>query len=338
MSKSAQEIVERALEEIGKTKASIESLNAFANSLLSTITMGVDLASGPDMTTIAIIASGGYTVEDTATPVLSPRVFGAGASPSTAAPAPVKPSWKPYALPVGPQPLPGWLRDLHIDWRDKFENRPSITLKTNCDAREWERKEFVVEDKSFYRAYHEDGRLEQYAYAPLLRFDANLDAWTGTQLEGFGGGHYRLQMKGPRGERSFLGGAVRLAGDEWVTSDLPDGQRFAGNYYGKDVVLRGPWSTRGPLGYEDVAYVDVDAAWRVTSRLPKRPWYGITAMGGLFISHDLLARALARFQPHLRAAIVTDQYGAHLEPIASHWNSPKNMTLAQLDDPYVVLP
>ncbi len=119
--------------------------------------------------------------------------------------APVE-SWRWFDLPVGPQPLPDWLRGLHVEWWDDFGHWPGIKLKTACNARDWEGKEYVKEGE-FYRAFHDDGRMEQYAHEGKLAFDKEFNAWTTTQQEGFGGAHYRLKMKGANGPSfSFLGG------------------------------------------------------------------------------------------------------------------------------------
>lgn len=235
------------------------------------------------------------------------------------------PQWCWIDLPVGPQPLPDWFKGLHIDWMEQWSNRPNYRIKTDREIGKWEGETWVKEG-GFYRAYHEDGRMEQYHHNSLLTFSAQARAWVTVKQEGFGGAESRLKMHSDV-RQSFLGGAVRLAGDEWVFEEPVDGQRFAGNFHGYDVLLRGPWATGGPDGYVyGMSYFNVNVEWRIRK---KQPWWQETACGGLFITEKLLVLALARFYPHLRAARIEDKRGTRVEPVREDWHAPKAMTAEQ---------
>lgn len=107
---------------------------------------------------------------------------------------------------------------------------------------------------------------------------------------------------------------------------------FNGSYYGKEVLLRGPWHTGRLSGYAEVSYVETPSnvrgkrrRQRINGVLKTPEWWRLGGIGGLFITDDLLARALARFQPHLRAAMVTRNVRTALEPVREDWQSPKGM-------------
>lgn len=220
-------------------------------------------------------------------------------------------TWQEVERPVGPQPLPAWLKGVHVDWMDRYGNPPSVSLKVHGDVREWDRMIWTREG-DHYRCRHEDGRMRQLTHAGTI-------CMTTMRL-----------FRTPDGEfhqYGFVNGGV----GEWVevsirTTDQQQG--FDGSYYfitmddGEPLVLRGPWNTVSPAGYVEVAYVDTmngNRAWMWR----KKPWYCTGGIGGLRITEDLLLRAMARFAPEIRMAEVINGGWRRIEPMKPHWRAPK---------------
>jgi len=216
-------------------------------------------------------------------------------------------TWREIERPVGPQPLPDWLKDVNVWWGDGYANSPSVSLKVVEDIHLWPGKVWTAEGRD-YRARHFDGRMSQLTHSGALRptmlrmFRAEdgslheyrtphtrpgewveVEGLATTQQEGFGGAHYHLTMAD-----------------------------------GSQIVLRGPWATTPPKGYVEVSYVDVS---RYTHS--DRPWHNTGGVGGLFITADLFIRAMSRFAPHLRLAEITDGSRVRFECLKPHWRAPK---------------
>lgn len=191
------------------------------------------------------------------------------------------------AAPVGPQPMPSWLKDAHIDWMEPYSCPPSITLKTNSEAREWENKTWRAANGR-YIAESDDGRACQLSHSGELTWCEDHKAFITPRQEGFGGSNWPIKL------------------DD-----------------GRDVILRGPWDVGGPAGYLPVSYVYPDAKWRGRPGADKRPWFQQTAMAGLHLSTDLYIRVLARFAPTYRIARVTRYGSTGVEPVRIDWNVPK---------------
>lgn len=226
-------------------------------------------------------------------------------------------------LPVGPQPLPGWCTGLKVEWSDGYGNIPTICLKTNSDARDWPDKRFVFEGDCYYRAYSDDGRLEQHAHSGQLSWSDSQQAWVSARSEGYGGSSFHIKMQPylrvmREGKKKF-----NIFDREWA--------EWKDTYFfqpGCDkVILVGPWHVGAPKGYIEVAYVDTSRPdiYRVARR-----WHDRTARAGLYITDDLWLRLIARFQPTLRIArTIYGWSGADgiLEPVREDWNEPKHWML-----------
>lgn len=197
-------------------------------------------------------------------------------------------------LPVGPQPLPAWLRGLHIDWMEAVINPPRVTLKTRGDVLEWPNQVFRQEG-SRYISESGDGRAVQYVYAGDLAWDAGREAWCSTQEGGYGGLCCPITMTG-----------------------------------GRKVVLRGPWAGNAPQGYVEVSYCDTTDVYfrRLSDRGggDRRPWWLKCTVAGLFLADDLLIRAVARFAPTCRIARIRANEDADtgLELVRGDWEIPKS--------------
>jgi len=221
--------------------------------------------------------------------------------------------------PVGPQPLPTWCTGLEVAWADGYGNLPGVCLKTNTDARNWPDKRFVFEDGHHYRAYSNDGRLEQHAHSGQLSWSNSQQAWVSSPSDGYGGSSWHIQMQ------PYL--RVKREGKKKFNIYDRDWVEWKDTYYfppGRDkVILVGPWHVGAPKSYIEVAYVDTSRP--DIYRVPRR-WHDRTARAGLYITEDLWLRLIARFQPTLRVARTIYGWSGnyeHLEPVREDWDEPK---------------
>lgn len=236
-------------------------------------------------------------------------------------------SWEMVERPSGPVEIPAWAKDAHVDWSDGYVNPPSFRLKTHGNVRDWPDQRFVKEGR-YYRAYHEDGRLEQYAHsgAVSLRPIKMFRSENGT--------HRQHRRCGPEwADESGLGftlDGVRHGYEpgEWAEVEMlatTQQEGFGGSHYhcqmvdGTTIVVRGPWHTSPPAGYDEVAYVDTSN----DRNLRRAPWHQRGGIGGLFLRDSVLIAIASRFLPHLQLARVTGRYGTNVEPLKPEWDAPK---------------
>jgi hypothetical protein len=218
-------------------------------------------------------------------------------------------TWREIERPVGPQPLPAWLKGVHIDWNDKYSNSPDVTLKATESVSGWPDQRWSTQG-GYYRAHHVDGRMRQHYHDGALR---------PTMIRMFkaedGSLHQYRDLRQP---------------GEWIEVEMvatSEQRGYGGAHYhltmldGSKVVLRGPWSVGAPAGFVGVAYVNI-----AETRYLRSPWQRSMAIGGLFISHGLYIRALSRFQPHLRLARITRDDRVFIEPMKPEWDEPKVIT------------
>lgn len=222
--------------------------------------------------------------------------------------------WTVIDRPVGPQALPTWIADAHINWMDGYGNSPSVTFKTRGDPSEWEGKRWRRESKGDYFAEHEDGRLDHYFHRGQLarrKIEMYVD---------FAGN--------PHVYRPLKSGWPRRTVDILATTQ-EDG--YAGRAYqitmesGETALLRGPWYGLARPGYMAFSYVDLNASWRVrpVSNRWRRPWFEETACFGLYMRVDAWIAALARFCPEIELALVKRAGMVGLEPFKPEWGVPK---------------
>lgn len=234
----------------------------------------------------------------------------------------VEPTWSLVDLPVGPQPLPTWIKGLHVDFMDAYGNAPHIRLKVCGNVRRWPEKRYTQQN-TLYLAEHPDGRAEAYYQQGTLR-PAVVKRWRSPD----GSLHVYARQK-PRNSPS----------DKWELEDggawvevtrpcTPQQEGFGGSHYditltdGTEITLRGPWHGGAPEGFIEAAYLDATESYSIPAR-HFRPWFNRGGFGGLFLREELFIRIFARFVPHFRLARVLDAYGPQLQPLKPEWDAPK---------------
>jgi len=234
--------------------------------------------------------------------------------------------WSIIDRPVGPQPVPEWCKGVHVDWMDGYSNWPDMRLKTTIDARSWENKIWRKEGH-YYRAYHIDGRMEQYAHDGPVTLE-KIKMFRGEdgvlrQRPRYGAEWYveqpNVKMYPPGGWES----------GEWEEVEMLCTTRqagFGGDCYhlnmddGRTIVLRGPWHVGTPAGYTEFVYVDT------TSDLyRRRKWFKCGGRGGLYLRNDVTVNILSRFAAHLPLALVDYGFTSHIEPFLEEWGVPKKV-------------
>lgn len=223
------------------------------------------------------------------------------------------PSYEWIDLPVGPQPLPAWLKDARCDWHEGYANGPDLRLMTTADPGRWDGQRWRRCKNGLYASESGDGRGKFLSAGgePSL-------VWLPEKLP------YALPVKNPKmpGLGSNFWGLKRT----WAT---PQSEGFAGRHFdivmenGVPLTLRGPWFGGALPGYVQVTFHEVG------SKPYGRNGGKWNTMGyfGLFITEDLWLKALARFAPECRCARVT-QYGrSRLEPVRGDWDEPKHWVM-----------
>lgn len=222
--------------------------------------------------------------------------------------------WTMVDIPVGPQPIPSWVTGMAVRWMDGYGNNPTCAIRVTEDARTWPDKVFQ-QSGDRYLARSGDGRAECYYHSGALR-PTKLRRWQ-------------------RADGSFVRGAyispeIIAAGGEWGEWEVlatPQEEGFGGSHYeimltdGREVVLRGPWHGPCPLGFQELAYINVNARWATRGG----DWTKRGGIGGLLIEDDLFIRLFARFLPHLTLARV----GKFLQPVKPEWDAPKHVIQAR---------
>jgi len=203
-------------------------------------------------------------------------------------------SWEEIDRPVGRQPLPDWLRGLRIYWMEEFCNSPHIVLKVRGDVRHWENQVWRIREGGFFTE-HPDGRRWAVGANPsslAIRAHSKIDGqevwgWATARSEGCGG--WKMPIK------------------------LVDG---------RDVIVWGPWFGSPDIGYQEASYKDA-ARFKWHRRWSPNFWDSGCATAGMWITNELMIRALCTFAPHLRLAMVREYGMERIEPMKPEWDTPK---------------
>src|ERR1700733_608962 len=198
-------------------------------------------------------------------------------------------------MPVGPQPIPEWVRDMAVDWVDQYSNPPRLAIKERGNAHEWPDKVWTRPRAGCFAALSGDGRADFLQHGGSI-FEEDGELVTARQ-EGFAGRSFKVLM-GP-------------------------GDAFANRW----ISLRGPWFGWHLTGYQQVTTVDEKLASDLFWTKRGHPWWARGGCFGLWLSEDLIIRLLARYQPHLRVARVREHIGGKIfesiQPLKPEWDEPK---------------
>jgi hypothetical protein len=242
------------------------------------------------------------------------------------------PTWEEIDRPVGPHPLPAWIRGAHVNWMDGYGNSPHVSIKTVGE--EWPNPVFSQRGTA-YVAEHPDGRLQIHFHDGTvgkhkIQVFRSLDGtirqhrrygpeWgdqpgLGTILNGVRSGHepgefVELEMRATTQQDGYAGRHF------WLTMDD-----------GEITVLRGPWRGGVPQGWTAITTIDCTKSnpWYVQRGLP---WWKRGGCFGLELRDDVYIAALSHFLPHLPLARVTYSYGSYIEPFDPAWGEPKHFWL-----------
>lgn len=238
--------------------------------------------------------------------------------------------WEDIERPAGPQALPSWIRDAHVNWMEGYGNPPDVLFKTVGEV--WDDPIYTKVGDAFI-AKHPDGRLKIHWHGGAIR-NVSIRVFKGE--DGVVRQHPRF---GPQwGDqptfRTILEGvASGYEPGEWTDVEMratTQQEGYAGRHFwikmddGETLVLRGPWRSGVPAGYTAITTVDCDKpdAW---AQRRGRPWWTRTGCFGLELRDDVYIAALCTFLPHLPLARVTYSWGGTgIEPYAPDWGEPKH--------------
>jgi hypothetical protein len=213
-----------------------------------------------------------------------------------------QPNWIEVERPVGCQELPAWITGLHIDWCMQFANSPYVKFRATHFPMPEETLWQQGPKGRWFREY--EGVIEQlWADGPLAQME-NGD-WETPKTQGHGGRTSTLKMVD-----------------------------------GRTVHLRGSWFGGTPEGYNELTVVDMSSKyvkqdqqqgkvkWEfgnlvIHKNLKAKAWYKCGGYYGLYIPDDILIKAIAKYQPHVRIAKLIRERGDRIEPFLDEWNMPK---------------
>lgn len=203
---------------------------------------------------------------------------------------------------------PDWLLDVDTNYligpaAERYSNRPGFVLLLDPAKAEWEER-FRYENGA-YIAESGDGRAACHYHGPLSQV--------------------MLKRTHNRGEElTWATQADNGYAGRWFEIKMEDG---------RDAILRGPWHGGPPRGYNDVTFTYWPPKF---SLYPKRVehekrWRRQLCYFGLYVSDEVLVKAISRHAPHLRLARVKRYYSEGLEPRIDG-QPPKGMTWEQRRD------
>lgn len=263
--------------------------------------------------------------------------------------------WEPRDLPLGRQELPSWLKGAHVDLMLQASNPPQVTLKISHDP--WptgEPKFFENEGEGAWTARSSDGWLMERHYHQGRVFEAV--AW---RLVGMDRNEYlkdgRLEWQiesNPASaeaetrkhmefcQRDGTNGGISIEYKTILATEKQAG--YGGRTFwiklkdGREMALRGPWHGGPPVGWTEAYCWDMSREYNRTPdivrikcadgvvRRRSRPWHARGGSFGYFFSDDLVMKAVARYVPHMCAAMVYPGYGrARIEFYIDEWGAPK---------------
>lgn len=269
--------------------------------------------------------------------------------------------WHAIEMPTGRQQLPDWLRGLHIRWNFGVGNEPSIALKVNGDPHNWPDQRWTTDRQGLYIAEHQDGRALAHYHkgrvslrAAWRVLDADGEPFTHewrvmgedtTLADAQAAGEAHLAVVRALKPCPTSMSVVKLAGRQspvkyadhstcYCEARMIDVTEESSGYGGRHIeitmdtgqqlILRGPWHGGPPPGYAEVTTVDEKQRGSPRSRWTRgNRWYQMGGCFGLYVSDDLLIRAIAHYAPHVRLACLPENYGNRIQPYLPQWGGLK---------------
>lgn len=235
--------------------------------------------------------------------------------------------WESVERPVGPQQIPSWAVDAHVDYVDDYSNSPRYQIRTRGEVHKWGPMLFRKVG-SGYVCEHEDGRLVQHAHSGSIVEDEvqmfRSEDGTLRQYRRYGPEWYverpNVQVWPKHGHEP--GEFVKVKKRCTTKQDGYGGAHiFIKLEDGEDLVLRGPWHVGAPEGYQEFTTNDVDGGqWRFSKRGARRKWWQSGGTFGIFLRRDTFLKIMARFEPHVEFLALDDSaFGTSLEATKSEW-------------------
>jgi hypothetical protein len=250
--------------------------------------------------------------------------------------------YEPIERTAGPRPLPAWVRDVHINWRHGWMNRPELKVRCRVDPLAfsnsgnpvWEKREngmWIAEQDGVAAVHYHEGAVREDKFTRRIGGEWDIskpqlldgEPWIDTA------GLWPDQIPNAKPK---MGGFEHETYTMLATTQQ---QGYAGRHIdvtlkdGSTVRLRGPWHGGAPDGYMEVYYDIDDHIEKYAVQRPgrRRKWHAIGGYFGLYVRTELMIDILSTFQPHVELAWVEQQVGnvvrRSFEPIVPQTGFPK---------------
>ncbi len=197
--------------------------------------------------------------------------------------------------------IPDWMHSISVDWSDGYSNEPEFKCLYNsgmdphrfADEPIWRLSKTEI---GYWRAYAADGRATQHKHSGTLTWNETLQQWETTQQDGYAKRHFPILMD-PTSDPRFAAG--------------PNGEPR------NKVVLKGPWHTGMPNGYQPMS----------TKEYKADDAYGCYCFG-LEVSLHLIANCFHALMPGYQLAVVRGyNKRISLQALKPTWDAPKTVWL-----------
>jgi hypothetical protein len=220
--------------------------------------------------------------------------------------------WVEIPMETDTHDLPPWLLGLHIDWAMQYWNAPYVKFKVACNPMP---EEVLWEQGPGGRWFREYGYVMEQLWNGGALTQMENGEWETTKTDGHGGRTTTIKLKDGRTVHlrgSWFGG-VQDNWSEMTIVDMSDKYVKMDQRQGKD-----KWEIWPGSG--NFKHVNRKA----------KAWYKSGGTYGLYVSDELRIKAISRFQPHVRLALVRvfdKPGGIFVEPFLDEWGMPKTAWL-----------
>ena len=258
-------------------------------------------------------------------------------------------------LAAGPRTLPAWARDLSINFRHGWGNRPDYKIRCREDPTAFTRdgspvwtpfsepghsRGWRAEREGVAAVHYHGGAISVADFEEHVRWidpPSQANGWKGEAET------RKYQMLATAPQDGYAGRAFDITLDACSLPVWSAAERRAietAIERGTVIRLRGPWHGGAPEGYMEVHY-DTDASiaqyGRPIGKRRPRPWYNLGGYFGLYVTPALFLDIAATYQPHIEWAWVDIPIGKetrrYLEPLVPETGLPKGVYVAPSDCP-----